>query len=162
MADLTFKANLLPSTDLGKALGSSTQRWNIYGNLTGNADTATELSNTPNHQIIQQHFFVVIILGVILLLVQLLQIAIVMGLFYRLLIKGLTIILFVIIIMVMFLFLRQVMGYMLDMGIPILLIGKMDKWFYLMIIIQVLELQHQHQKSILIVDYYKLLIMIIL
>ena len=49
MADLTFKANLLPSTDLGKALGSSTQRWNIYGNLTGNADTATELSNTPNN-----------------------------------------------------------------------------------------------------------------
>ena len=42
MADLTFKANLLPSTDLGKALGSSNQRWNIYGNLTGNADTATK------------------------------------------------------------------------------------------------------------------------
>ena len=40
MADLTFKANLLPNTDLGKALGSSTQRWNIYANLTGNADTA--------------------------------------------------------------------------------------------------------------------------
>lgn len=33
MADMTFKANLLPISDLGKNLGSSTQRWNIYGNI---------------------------------------------------------------------------------------------------------------------------------
>ena len=40
MANMTFKASLLPNSDLGYSLGSSTQRWNIYGNLTGNASTA--------------------------------------------------------------------------------------------------------------------------
>ena len=35
MADMTFKANLLPNTDLGYSLGSSTQRWNIYGTCDG-------------------------------------------------------------------------------------------------------------------------------
>ena len=49
MADLTFKANLLPNTDLGKALGSENQRWNIYGKLNGNANSATKLSHTPNN-----------------------------------------------------------------------------------------------------------------
>ena len=39
MADLTFKANLLPNTDLGKALGSENQRWNIYG----------KFAHTPNN-----------------------------------------------------------------------------------------------------------------
>ena len=48
MADLTFKANLLPNSDLGKALGSSTQRWNIYGELTGNASSATKLKTARN------------------------------------------------------------------------------------------------------------------
>lgn len=43
MADLTFKANLLPNSDLGKALGSSNQRWNIYGELNGNASSADKL-----------------------------------------------------------------------------------------------------------------------
>ena len=45
MADLTFKANLLPNSDLGKALGSSTQRWNIYGELNGNASSADKWKN---------------------------------------------------------------------------------------------------------------------
>ncbi len=42
MANMTFKASLLPNTDLGYSLGSETQRWNIYGNLTGNASSATK------------------------------------------------------------------------------------------------------------------------
>jgi len=33
MANMTFKANLLPNADLGYNLGSSDLRWNIYGNL---------------------------------------------------------------------------------------------------------------------------------
>ena len=40
MANMTFKASLLPNTDLGYSLGSSSKKWNIYGNLTGNASTA--------------------------------------------------------------------------------------------------------------------------
>ena len=44
MANMTFKTNLLPnSTTLEYSLGSETQKWNIYGNLTGNASTATKL-----------------------------------------------------------------------------------------------------------------------
>lgn len=35
MANMTFNANLLPKTDLSFDLGSSNQRWNIYGNITG-------------------------------------------------------------------------------------------------------------------------------
>ena len=35
MANMTFKANLLPNTDLGQALGSSTQRWVINGVING-------------------------------------------------------------------------------------------------------------------------------
>ena len=31
MANMTFKANLLPNTDLGYSLGSSTLRWKING-----------------------------------------------------------------------------------------------------------------------------------
>ena len=46
MADLTFKANLLPNSDLGKALGSENQRWNIYGELNGNASSADKLKTT--------------------------------------------------------------------------------------------------------------------
>ena len=49
MADLTFKANLLPNSDLGKALGSEDKRWNIYGELNGNASSADKLSHTPNN-----------------------------------------------------------------------------------------------------------------
>lgn len=37
MANMTFKASLLPNTDLGYSLGSASQRWTIYGNLTGTA-----------------------------------------------------------------------------------------------------------------------------
>lgn len=44
MANMTFKANLLPdNTGTQKELGSSTARWNIYGDLNGNATTATKL-----------------------------------------------------------------------------------------------------------------------
>ncbi len=31
MANMHFKADLLPSTDLGYSLGSSDERWKIYG-----------------------------------------------------------------------------------------------------------------------------------
>ena len=46
MADMTFKAKLLPSTDLSSdyTLGSSSKRWKIFGDLTGNAATATKLA----------------------------------------------------------------------------------------------------------------------
>ena len=49
MANMTFKTNLLPNSNLGYSLGSSEQKWNVYGDLKGNADTATKLSNTPNN-----------------------------------------------------------------------------------------------------------------
>ena len=39
MANMTFKANLLPNTDLGYSLGSENQRWNIYG----------KFAHTPNN-----------------------------------------------------------------------------------------------------------------
>jgi hypothetical protein len=46
MANMTFKANLLPdNTGTQKELGSSTARWNIYGDLNGNASTATTATN---------------------------------------------------------------------------------------------------------------------
>lgn len=35
MADMIFKANLLPETDLSYSLGSSDFKWNIYGNVEG-------------------------------------------------------------------------------------------------------------------------------
>ena len=35
MANMTFKANLLPQTDLGYELGSSTQRWKMHGSVNG-------------------------------------------------------------------------------------------------------------------------------
>ena len=35
MADMIFKADLLPETDLGYSLGSSDFKWNIYGNVEG-------------------------------------------------------------------------------------------------------------------------------
>ena len=40
MANMTFKASLLPNTDLGYSLGSSTQRWNIYGLIAPAGTTA--------------------------------------------------------------------------------------------------------------------------
>lgn len=48
MADMTFKAKLLPSVDLSSdyTLGSSSKRWKIFGDLTGNAATATALSTS--------------------------------------------------------------------------------------------------------------------
>ena len=41
MANMTFKANLIPNDDEVQELGSSTKKWKIYGVLHGNADTAT-------------------------------------------------------------------------------------------------------------------------
>ena len=38
MANMTFKANLLPNTDLGYSLGSSTQNWLLYGRLFTNGN----------------------------------------------------------------------------------------------------------------------------
>ena len=73
MANMTFKANLLPNSDLGYSLGSSEQKWKINGSslgtaafknesgtwaisisgssasCTGNAATATKISSTPNN-----------------------------------------------------------------------------------------------------------------
>ena len=48
MADMTFKAKLLPFADLNDSytLGSSSKRWKIFGDLTGNAATATALSTS--------------------------------------------------------------------------------------------------------------------
>ena len=43
-AHMTFKTNLWPNSDLGYSLGDSSLRWNIYGNLTGNASSATKLN----------------------------------------------------------------------------------------------------------------------
>ena len=37
MANMTFKTNLLPNSNLGYSLGSSDLKWNIYGDLTGKA-----------------------------------------------------------------------------------------------------------------------------
>lgn len=48
MANMTFKTNILPNSDFGYSLGSSTNpqaRWNVYGNLIGNASTATTATN---------------------------------------------------------------------------------------------------------------------
>jgi len=33
MANMTFKASLLPNTDLGYSLGSDNKRWKLFGNL---------------------------------------------------------------------------------------------------------------------------------
>ena len=38
MANMTFKANLLPSSNLGYNLGSSDKKWNVYGILKGEAE----------------------------------------------------------------------------------------------------------------------------
>ena len=47
MANMTFNANLLPKTDLGFDLGSSDQRWNIYGNIQGQAKIFYGTCATP-------------------------------------------------------------------------------------------------------------------
>jgi len=41
MADMTFKANLLPVSDLGKNLGASNQKWKVYGDLYGRIGTSS-------------------------------------------------------------------------------------------------------------------------
>ena len=46
MADMTFKADLLPNSNLEYSLGSTTAQWKIYGNLTGNADSTTKVKVT--------------------------------------------------------------------------------------------------------------------
>ena len=43
MANMTFKASLLPNTSLGYSLGSDDKKWNIYGELNGNASSADKL-----------------------------------------------------------------------------------------------------------------------
>ena len=48
MANMTFKTNLLPNSDLGYNLGSTTAQWNIYGNLIGTANYALQ-SNTADN-----------------------------------------------------------------------------------------------------------------
>ena len=48
MANMTFKTNLLPNSDLGYSLGSTTAQWNIYGNLIGTANYALQ-SNTADN-----------------------------------------------------------------------------------------------------------------
>ena len=40
MADMIFKTNLLPNSDLEYSLGSTTAQWNIYGALEGTANNA--------------------------------------------------------------------------------------------------------------------------
>ena len=49
MANMTFKANLLPNSDLGYSLGSTTQQWMIYGDLTGTATLLKPISNTTSY-----------------------------------------------------------------------------------------------------------------
>ena len=49
VANLTFKANLLPNSNLGYSLGSSTAQWNVYGTFKGNADTATNADKVDNY-----------------------------------------------------------------------------------------------------------------
>ena len=44
MANMTFKASLIPNSNLGYNLGSSDKRWNIYGDLTGTASWANGLA----------------------------------------------------------------------------------------------------------------------
>ena len=46
MANMTFKASLLPNTDLGYSLGSSDKRWNIYGKLQNINLNSTTIDNT--------------------------------------------------------------------------------------------------------------------
>ena len=46
MANMTFKASLLPNTNLGYSLGSNDKQWNIYGELNGNASSADKWKNT--------------------------------------------------------------------------------------------------------------------
>ena len=50
MANMTFKTNLLPNSDLEYSLGSTTAQWNIYGNLIGTANYALQ-SNTADNAI---------------------------------------------------------------------------------------------------------------
>jgi len=56
MANMTFKASLLPNTDLGYSLGSDDKKWNIYGNLTGNASTAAALKDRSNNTLTYSNY----------------------------------------------------------------------------------------------------------
>ena len=51
MANMTFKASLLPNTDLGYSLGSSDKRWKLYGNLAGLEQTTRFSKNSDNEKI---------------------------------------------------------------------------------------------------------------
>ena len=51
MANMTFKANLLPNSNLGYNLGSSTQKWNVYGDLLGTPTAPTAATGTNTTQI---------------------------------------------------------------------------------------------------------------
>ena len=53
MANMTFKANLLPNTNLGYSLGSETNLWNIWGNIhkySNNTDTIPLISYKSNNK----------------------------------------------------------------------------------------------------------------
>ena len=49
MANMTFKANLLPNTDLGYSLGSSNLRWKLFGKLESIELNSTTLNNTAGN-----------------------------------------------------------------------------------------------------------------
>lgn len=54
MANMTFKASLLPNTDLGYSLGSDDKRWNIYGSLYGDAE---KLKNIDGRRVNGSYMF---------------------------------------------------------------------------------------------------------
>ena len=54
MANMTFKASLLPNTDLGYSLGSDDKRWNIYGTLHGDAE---KLKNIDGRRVNGSYMF---------------------------------------------------------------------------------------------------------
>ena len=56
MANMTFKANLLPNSDLGYSLGSSDKKWTVYGAFKGNADTATALTSNAGSSTVPIYF----------------------------------------------------------------------------------------------------------
>ena len=57
MADMNFKANILPNSDLGYNVGSTTAKWNFYGHLKVDEETiATNdslvIADTSNNNIV--------------------------------------------------------------------------------------------------------------
>lgn len=54
MANMTFKASLLPNTNLGYSLGSENKKWNIYGTLHGDAE---KLKNIDGRRVNGSYMF---------------------------------------------------------------------------------------------------------